>query len=134
MLEKLHIHRWNNRVFILSNFVVVIKLLSCVWLCDPINCLTLGSPVLHYAWNSLKFMSIESVTLSNHLILCHHLLLLLLIFPSIRVCYKESALRLRGSKYWSFSISTSNEYSRLISFRINWFDLLAVQESVKSLL
>ena len=84
----------------------------------------------------LKFMSIESVMPSNHLILCHPLLLLPLIFPSIRVFPSESILHIRGPKYWSFSfsISPSNEYSRLISFRMNWLDLLAVQGTLKSLL
>ena len=77
----------------------------------------------------LKLMSIESVMPSNHLILSHPFLLLLSIFPSIRVFSNESGLHIRGPKYWSFSFSTSpsNEYSRLISFRINWFDLLIVQ-------
>ena len=82
----------------------------------------------------LKFMSIESVRLSNHLILCHPLLLLTSIFPSIRVFPSESALRVRWPKCWSFSISPSNEYSGLISFNINWFDLFAVQGTVKSIL
>ena len=75
----------------------------------------------------LKFMSIASVMLSNHLILCHALLLLS-VFPSIRVFSSESALCIRWPKYWSFSISPSNEYSGLISFRMDWLDLLAVQE------
>ena len=78
-----------------------------------------------HSW--LKLMSIESVMLSNHLILCCPLLLLLSIFPSIRVFSKESTLHIRWPKYWSFSISSSNEYLGLISFRIDWFDLLAVQ-------
>ena len=69
-----------------------------------------------------KFMFFESVMLSNHLIFCCHLLLLPLIFPSIRVFSTESAVRIRWPKYWSFSISPSNEYSGLISFRIDWFD------------
>ena len=83
-----------------------------------------------------RLMSIESVMTSNHLILCCHLLLLLSIFPSIRVFSNESALCIRLPKYWSFSfsISPSNEYSGLISFRIDWLDLLAVQGTVKSLL
>ena len=82
----------------------------------------------------LKFMSIESVIPSNHLILCHPLLLLPSIFPSIRVFSNESFLRIRWPKYWSFSfsISPSNEYSGLISLRIDWFDLLAVQGTLKS--
>ena len=78
-------------------------------------------------------MSIESVMPSNHLILCRPLLLRS-VFPSIRVFSKESVLRIRCSKYWSFSISPSNEYLGLISFRIDWFDLLAVQGTLKSLL
>ena len=80
-------------------------------------------------------MSIESVMPSNHLILCRPLLLLPSIFPSIRVFSNESALRIRWPKYWSFSfnISPFNEYSGLISFRMNWLDLLAVQATVKSL-
>ena len=78
-------------------------------------------------------MSIESVMLSNHLILCHTLLLLPSILPSIRVCSNESALHTRWPKYWSFSINPSNEYSGLISFRIDWFGLLAVQGTLKSL-
>ena len=84
----------------------------------------------------LKLMSIRSVMPSNHLILCCHLLLLPLIFPSTRVFSSESVLRIRWSKYWSFSfsISPSNKYSELISFRIEWFNLLAVQGTPKSLL
>ena len=82
----------------------------------------------------LKFMSIQSVMPSNHLILCHLLLLLLSIFPSIRVFSNELVLCIRWPKYWSFSISPSNEYSGLISFKIDWFDLLAVQGNLKSLL
>ena len=82
------------------------------------------------------FMSIESVILFNHLILCHLLLLLPSGFPSIRVFSSESTLHIRGSKYWSFSksLSPSGEYSGLISFRIDWFDLLAVEETLKSFL
>ena len=82
----------------------------------------------------LKLMSLESVMPSNHLILCHRLLLLPPIFPSIRVFSNESVLHIRWPKYWSFSISCSNEYSGLISFRIDWFTLLAVQGTLKSLL
>ena len=83
-----------------------------------------------------KLTSIESVISSNHLILCHPLLLLPSVFPSIRVFSKESVLCIRWPKYWSFSfsISPSNEYSGLISFRIDCFDLLVVQETLKSLL
>ena len=84
----------------------------------------------------LKLMSIESVISSNYLTLCHPLLLLPSRFPSIRVFSNESSLHIRWLKYWrfSFSISPSNEYSGLISFRIDWFDLLAVQGTLKSLL
>ena len=87
------------------------------------------------SWGLLKLMSIESVMPSNHLVLCR-LLLLPSIFPSIRVFSNELALHIRWSKYWSFSfsISPSNEYSGLISFRIDWLDLLAVQGTLKSLL
>ena len=86
--------------------------------------------------SSLKLMSIESVMPSNHLIFCHPLLLLPSIFPSIRVFSNESVLRIRWPKYcsFSFSISPSNEYSGLISFRMDWLDLLAVQGALKSLL
>ena len=84
----------------------------------------------------LKLMSIESVIPSNHLILCHPFLLPPSIFPSIRVFSNESVLRIRWLKYWgfSFSISPSNEHSGLISFRVDWLDLLAVQGTLKSLL
>ena len=87
------------------------------------------------SWSLLKLMSIDSVMPSNHLILCRPLLLLPSIFPSIRVFSSELALHVRGPKYWSFSfsISPSNEYSGLISFRIDWFDLFSVQGTLKSL-
>ena len=82
----------------------------------------------------LKLMSIESVMLSNYPIICHPLPLLPSIFPSIRVFSNESSLCLRQPKYWSFNISSSNEYIGLVSFRIDWFDFLAVQGTLKSLL
>ena len=110
---------------------------SCPTLCDPMDCSTPGFPVHHQlSWSLLKFMSIESVMPSNHLILCHPLLLLPSIFPSIRVFSNESVLRIRWPKYWSFSfsINPSNEYSGLISFMSDCFDLLAVQGTRKSLL
>ena len=81
-----------------------------------------------------KLMCIESVMPSNHLILCRPLLLLPSIFPSIKVFSNESVLRIRWPKYWSFSISLSSEYSGLVSFRMDWLDLLAVQRTLKSLL
>ena len=88
------------------------------------------------SWSLLKLMVIELVMPSNHLLLCCPLLLLPSIFPSIRVFSNESVLHIRWPKYWSFSfsISPSNEYSGLISFRMNWLDLLAVQGTLKSLL
>ena len=86
------------------------------------------------SWSLLQLMSIDSVMLSNHLILCHPLLLLILLFPSIRVFSNELALHIRWPKYWSFSIGFTNEYSVLISFRTVWFDLLGVQGTLKSLL
>ena len=99
------------------------------------NCSMPGFPVLHPSWRMLKFMFIESVMLSNHLIFCRPLLLLPSIFPRIRVFSSESALPIRWPRYWSFcfSICPSNEYSRLVSFRMDWFDLLAVQGTLKSL-
>ena len=114
----------------ISGFVVQ----SCPTLCDPINCSTPGFPVLHYLPSLLKFMSIESMMPPNCLILCHPLLFLPSIFPSIRVFSSESALYIRWPKYWSFSISPTNEYSGLISFKMDWLDLLAVQGPLKSLL
>ena len=86
------------------------------------------------SWSLLKLMSIRLVMPSNHLILCHPLLLLPSIFPRIRVFSNESVLCIRWPKYWSFSISPSNKYSGLISFRIDWLDLLKVQGTLKSLL
>ena len=86
------------------------------------------------SWSLLKLMSINLVMLFNHLILWCPLLLLPLIFPSIRVFFNETVLRIRCSNYWSFSISTCNEYSGFISFRIEWFDLLAVQGTIERLI
>ena len=108
---------------------------SCPTLCDPMDYRTPGFPVHHQLPELLKLMSIKSLMPSNHLILCHPLLFLLSIFPSIRVFPSESVLRIRGPKYWSFSfsISPSNEYSGPVSFRIDWFYLLAVQGTLKSL-
>ena len=103
---------------------------SCPTLCDPMNYSIPGLPVHHqFSQSLLKLMSIESVMPFNHVILCHPLLLPS-IFPSIRVFSNESALRIRWPKHWSFSsnISPSNEHPGLISFRMNWLDLLAVQE------
>ena len=109
---------------------------SCAALCDSMDCCTKGFLVHHYSKNLLKLMSIKSVIPSNHLILCHPLLLLPSTFPSIEVFSTESVLCIRWPKYWSFnlSISPSSESSGLISFRIDWLDLLAVQRTLKSLL
>ena len=109
---------------------------SCLTLCNPMNHSTPGFPVHHQLPEFTKLMSIEMVMPSNHLILCHPLLLLPSIFPSIRVFSNESVLRIGWPKYWSFSfsISSSNEYSGLISIWMDWLDLLAVQGTLKSLL
>ena len=120
-----------------SPFVIVAQSLSCVPLfVTPWAAELQVSLSFTVSGSLLKPMSIESVMQSNHLILCCPLLLLLSIFPIIRVFSYELALHIRWPKYWSFSfsISPSNEYSGLISFRIDWFDLLAVQGILKSLL
>ena len=103
---------------------------SCHTLCDPMNHSMPGFPVLHHLPESNQPMSIESVMPSNHLILCRSLLLPPSTFPSIRVFTNELVLHIRCPKYWSFSfsITPSNEYSGLISFRMDWLDLLAIQE------
>ena len=107
---------------------------SCPALCDPLDCSTPDFPVLNCSQILLKFMSFELVMPSNHLILCHPLLLLPSVLPSIRVFSSELALYIMWAKYWRVSISSSNEYSGLISFRIDWFDLFSVQGTLKSLL
>ena len=108
----------------------------CPTLCNPMNCSTQGLPSITNSWSLLKLMSIKSVMPSSHLILCHPLLLLPSIFPSIRVVSNESTLHMRWPKDWScsFSISPSNEHPGLISFRMDWLALLAVQGTRKSLL
>ena len=115
-----------------SLFSSVVQL--CLTLCNPMDRSMPGFPVHHQLLSLLKLTSIESVMPSNHLILYRPLFLLPSIFPSIRVFSNVSVLRIRWPKYWSFSISPSNEYSGLISFRIDWLDLLAVQGTLKSLL
>ena len=109
---------------------------SCPTLCDPVDCSTPGPPSFTVSQGLFKFISLESVMPSNHLILCCPLLLLPSIFPSIRVFSSESGLHIRWSTYWSFTfnISPSNEYSGLTSFRMDWLDFLAVQGTLKSLL
>ena len=114
-----------------------VQSLSRVWLfATPWTAARQASLSIINSWSLLKLVSIESVMPSNHLILCRPLLLLPSSFPSIRVFSNESALCIRWPKYWSFSfsISPSSEYSGLISFTIDWFALLAVQGTLKSLL
>ena len=117
-------------------FVVVQSLSHVQLFATPWTAARQASLAFTSSLSLLKLMSIESVTPSNHLILCRPLLLLPSIFPSIRVFSNESALRIRWLKYWSFSfsISPSNEYSGLISFRMDCFDLLVVQRTLKHLL
>ena len=109
---------------------------SCPTLCDPMNHSTPGLPVHHQLPEYTQPMSIESVMPSNHLILWHSLLLIPPIFPSIRVFSNESVLHIRWPKYWTFSfnISPSSENPGLISFRMDWLDLLAVRGTLKCLL
>ena len=108
---------------------------SCQTLCDTINCAHQAFLSITNSGSLFKLMSIELVMPSNHLIL-HHPLLPPYVFPSIRVFSNESVLLIRWPKYWSFSVSMThfNEYSGLISFRLDWLDLHAVQETLKSLL
>ena len=109
---------------------------SCPTLCDPMNHSMLGLPVHHHLPESTQTRVQESVMPSNHLILCRPLLLLTSVFPNIRVFSNESTLCIRWPKYWSFSfnISPSNEHLGLISFRMDWLDLLVLQGTLKSLL
>ena len=114
-----------------------VQSLSCVQLfATPRTAARQASLSITSSWSLCKLMSIELVVPSNHLILCRPLLLLPSVFPNIRVFSSEPVLHIRWPKYWSFSFSIhpSNEYSGLISFRIDWFDLLAVQGILKSLL
>ena len=112
-----------------------VQSLSCVQLfATPRTAPRQASLSITNSRSLLTLMSIELVMLSNHLILYCPLLLLPSVFPSIRVFSSESVLRIRWSKYWSFSVSPSSEYSGLIFFRIDWFDLLAVPGTLKSLL
>ena len=108
---------------------------SCLTLCNPTNCRTPGFPVPHHL-ELLKLTSIESVMPSNHLILCHPLFFWPSLFLSTKDFSDESAFHIRWSKYWSFSlrISLFNEQYVLISFRTDWFDLLTVQGTLKSIL
>ena len=117
------------------NSHIVVQSLSRVWLfVTPWTSARQAFLSFTISQSLIRLLSIQSVIPSNHLILCHPLPLLLSIFPSIRVFSNESALRIRCPQHWNFSISSSNEYSGLISFRMDWLDLLAVQETLKSLL
>ena len=123
----------NNLVNTSVQFSSVAQL--CLTLCDPMNRSTPGLPVHHQLPEFTQTWSIESVMPSSHLILCRPLLLLPSIPPRIRVFSNESTLRIRWPKYWSFSFSISHsKHPGLISFRMDWIDLLAVQGTLKSLL
>ena len=140
----------NWRIIALQNFVVFCQ--TSTWISHQFSSIQFNHSVMsdflqshglqharlsfNFSWSLCKLMSVESVMPSKHLIFCCPLLLLSSIFSSIRVFSNESVLHIRWPKYWSFSfsISPSNEYSRLISFRMNWLDLLAVQGTLKSLL
>ena len=132
--------RWILFIFlsIAFNFIfIIVQLLCCVLtLCDPRDCSSQASLPFSISWSLLKLTSVESMMPFNHLVLCHPLLLLPSIFPSIRVFSNESVLSIRWPKFWSFSfsISPSNEYSGLICFRIDWFDLLEHYWTLKSFL
>ena len=114
----------------------MVQSLSCPALSTPWTAACQASLSFTISWSLFKLMCIESVMPSNHLIACHPLLLLPSIFPSIKVFYNELVLHIRWPKYWrfSFSISPSNEYSGMISFRTDWLDLLAVEGTPKTLL
>ena len=134
--------KWENaiRKIALTDLIDVIQFSSvtqsCPTLCNPWTAAYQASLSITNSCSLLKLMYIKSVMLSNHLILCHPFLLLPSIFPSIRVFSNESVLHIRWSKCWRFcfSICHSNEYSGLISFMIDWLDLLAVQGTLKSFL
>ena len=111
-----------------------VQLLSSIWPATSWTAARQGSLSITNSQSLLKLMSVDLVMPSNHLILCDPLLLLPSIFPIIRVFSNELVLHIRWPKCWSFSISSSNEYSGLISFRIDWFDILVVQGTCKSLL
>ena len=125
---------WNGIIWMDSDRFVVVQLISCVWLCNPINCSIPGFPVLHHL---IEFVLTHVHWVGDAIQPSHPLSYPSppdLNFPSIRVFSNESALCIRWPKYWSFSFSIipSNEYSGLISFRMDWFDLLAVQGTLKS--
>ena len=130
-----HPSSYLSHLSVLNHSVSSVQSLSCVWLfAIPWTTARQASLSITNSQSLPKLMCSESVMPSNHLILCCPLLLLPSIFPRVRVFSNELALCIRWSKYWSFSISPSNEYSGLISFRMDWLDLLAVQGTPKSLL
>ena len=133
-----YLQAWNKKHHQdMSHQFSSVQSLSCVQLfATPCTTAHQASLSITNSWSLLKLMSIESVMPTNHLIFCRPLLLLPSIFPSIRIFSNESALHIRWPKYWSFSfsISPSNEHSGLISLRMDWLDLLAVQGTLKSLL
>ena len=126
----------NDKIWFSIQFSSVQSLSHVRLFATPWTAACQGSQSITNSWSLLKLISIESVMPSNHFILCHPLFLLPSIFLSIRVFPKESVLHIRWTKYWSFScsISPSSEYPGLISFRMDWLDLLAVQGTLKSLL
>ena len=130
IINNIVLYTWK----LFSQFSSVSQL--CPTLCNPMHCSSQASLSITNSQSLLKLMSIKPMMPSNHLILCHPLLLLPSIFPSIRVFTNESALHIRWPKFWSFSfnISPSSECSGLISFRMDWLDLLAVQGTLKSIL
>ena len=122
---------WLNILY--AVYVIVVQLLSHdQFFATPWTVARQASLSSTISWSFLRFMSIESVMLSNHLIICHPLLLLPSFFPRIRVFSNELAFHIMWPKYWSFSISSSNEYSGLSSFRIDWFDLCYPRDSLES--
>ena len=132
LYQIITLHTLNIYTFI-SQFVFL-QSLSCIWLfVTPLTASRQAPLSFTLSQSLLRFTSIESVMLSNHLILCCPLILLPSVFPSIRIFSNESALHVTWPKYWSFSISPTNEYSGLTSFRTDWFDRLAVQGTLKSL-
>ena len=120
---------WGDRISQSVQSLSCVQLFATPWTAAPQACLSITN-----SQSLMKLMSIESVMPFNHIILCRPLLLPSSVIPSISVLSKESVLLIRWPKYWSFSISLSNEYSGLISFQIDWLDLLAVQGTPKNLL
>ena len=134
--KNYHLYKWFPNKYAIQYFCCCAAIKSCPALCHPMDCSPSGSLSFAISRSLLRFISFELVILSNCLILCHPLLLLPSTFPSIRVFSIELALHIKWPKYWSFnfSISSFNEYSRLISFSVGQFDLLKVQGTLKALL